>query len=435
MTITAHMGMTLLESAQAQKEITVNEALARIDAVLNGGAIDKDLATPPGSPVSGDVYIVAASPTGAWSGKAMQVAYFDQVWRFIVPNEGLMLWVNDENTHYVYDGSAWGVFSGGGGGMSAATYDPASIAQQVVGTTATQTLTNKTVQAPVITTSLSGIVPLVAEGRLTLTSATAVTTSDVTAATSVYYTPYKGTHIALYDSGSSVWRLFPFSQITISVPATTNTIYDVFIYNNSGTPAVETVAWTNDTTRATALALQDGVYVKSGTTTRRYVGSFRTTGTSGQTEDSREKRYVWNHYNRVLRPLRRAESTVSWNYSTVSIRQANNNAANQVAVVVGVLEDAVVVNLFANVTNSTSTPRAASCGIGINSATTFATMIGSGQNAYPVLNQYPIIIAAISGVPSSVGLTYYTWVEVGAGADTQTWYGNNSYGITGQCYA
>lgn len=36
--------------------------------------------------------------------------------------------------------------------MLAATYDPANIAQQVVGTTATQTLTNKTLTSPTLTT-------------------------------------------------------------------------------------------------------------------------------------------------------------------------------------------------------------------------------------------------------------------------------------------
>ena len=43
----------------------------------------------------------------------------------------------------------------GGGDMSAATYDPATIAEQLVGLTATQTLTNKTLAAPVITGNLS----------------------------------------------------------------------------------------------------------------------------------------------------------------------------------------------------------------------------------------------------------------------------------------
>lgn len=102
-----HLKMSLLYASQSQKEVTVNEALARIDALMNTGAVDKDLATPPGSPAAGDVYIVAASPTGAWAGKAGQIAYFDQIWRFIVPNEGVTLWLKDENIHYSYDGSNW----------------------------------------------------------------------------------------------------------------------------------------------------------------------------------------------------------------------------------------------------------------------------------------------------------------------------------------
>lgn len=392
MATTARLGITLLETAQAQKEITVNEALARIDSVLNGGAIDKDIATPPVSPVAGDVYIIAASPTGAWTGKVAQIAYFDQVWRFIVPKEGMMLWVMDEDKHYVYNGSAWQIVVSGGASSEGA---------------------------------------LVAEGRLSLTSGTAVTTSDVTAASVVYYTPYKGTFIALYDTASSAWQVVSFNQISINVPATTNTNYDVFVYNNSGIAALEVVAWTNDTTRATALVLQNGVYVRSGNLSRRYVGSFRTTGVSGQTEDSRPRRFVWNYYNRVIRALLRAESAVSWNYSTATVRQANANTANQLSVLTGVLEDTVGITLFANVTNSTATPRPVSAGIGINSTTSFATILGSVQNSYPVAAQYPIIFATINALPPSVGLTNYVWVEYGNGADTQTWYGNNSYGLSG----
>ncbi|NDF11895.1 MAG: DUF2793 domain-containing protein [Proteobacteria bacterium] len=117
MTTTNHLAITLVEQSQAQKEVTVNEAISRIDAVLNAGAKDKDLSIPPGSPAAGDVYIIASSPTGAWSGKAKQVAYFDQVWRFILPNEGMTLWVNDEDLLYSYNGTNW-VSSGGVGGSS-----------------------------------------------------------------------------------------------------------------------------------------------------------------------------------------------------------------------------------------------------------------------------------------------------------------------------
>ncbi len=107
MATTPHLGITLVEQAQAQKEVTVNMALARIDAVLNNGAKSKAVTTPPGSPAAGDVYIVAALPTGAWAGQAGNIAYFDTVWRFITPREGITLWVNDEDLSYSFDGAAW----------------------------------------------------------------------------------------------------------------------------------------------------------------------------------------------------------------------------------------------------------------------------------------------------------------------------------------
>lgn len=89
----------------------MNEALHRIDAVLNNAALDKDLSTPPASPTEGDTYIVAASPTGAWAGKASQLAYYQQIWRFIVPQAGIKIWVADEAAFYVFNGTAWVIFS------------------------------------------------------------------------------------------------------------------------------------------------------------------------------------------------------------------------------------------------------------------------------------------------------------------------------------
>jgi hypothetical protein len=107
MTVTNNLAITLVEQSQSQKEVTVNEALVLLDALLNTGVIDKDLATPPVFPASGDLYIVAASPTGAWTGKAKQIAWYNQTWRFIVPKEGLTLWVRDEDKPYSYNGTNW----------------------------------------------------------------------------------------------------------------------------------------------------------------------------------------------------------------------------------------------------------------------------------------------------------------------------------------
>jgi hypothetical protein len=107
MTQTNNLKIDLIAQNQAQKEVTINEAIYALEALQNRGVIDKDLATPPSTPADGDTYIVAASPTGAWAGKAKNIAYYNQIWRFIAPNEGLTIWVNDEDKLYTYNGTNW----------------------------------------------------------------------------------------------------------------------------------------------------------------------------------------------------------------------------------------------------------------------------------------------------------------------------------------
>jgi hypothetical protein len=175
-------------------------------------------------------------------------------------------------------------------------------------------------------------------GRLSLTSNTPVTSSDVTGATAVKYTPYTSNLVSLYD-GSTGFALKTYSEISINVPATTNTMYDVFLFDSSGVTG-EAVAWTNDTTRATALTTVNGICCfKTGATERRYVGSFRTTGVSGQTEDSAARRLVWNMHNRVSRRLYGTDATNTWSYTTGTWRASNNTSTpgtgNRVDFIIG----------------------------------------------------------------------------------------------------
>lgn len=259
-----------------------------------------------------------------------------------------------------------------------------------------------------------------AEGRLTLTSGTPVTTADVTAATTLYYALYKGDHISLFD-GSATWTTLAFTELSIAVPGTTSQMYDVWVYNNSGTAALELLAWTNDTTRATALTTQNGIYVKTGVTTRRYVGSFRTTTVSGQTEDSVAKRYVWNYYNRSERPMTRIETTDSWTYSTTSFQQANAAAANQLDCVIGVSEDQVEALVFAKSSSSTATARNVTVGIGINSTTVSSATMFQNGNASTLPS---VIVNAQWRGFLAVGRNTIVWLEKGGGTDTQTWFGD-----------
>lgn len=257
-------------------------------------------------------------------------------------------------------------------------------------------------------------------GRVTLTSGVPVTTSDVLAATTVYFTPYKGNLISLFD-GVSTWTTITFSETSIAVPGTTSTIYDLFGYNNAGTLALETQTWTNDTTRAVGVVLQDGVYVKNGATTRRYLGSFRTTTVNGQTEDSVAKRYLYNYYNRVIRNMKAVDATSSWNYSANAYRQANGNTANQLDFIVGITEDAVYAQVTHAVSNSTLTNRTTYIGIGLDSTTVNSALVFNKLVAVSAGN-LPSGIATFNS-PIAVGRHTLVWLEHGAGVDTQTWYG------------
>lgn len=273
----------------------------------------------------------------------------------------------------------------------------------------------------------------VCQGRLTLETAVPISTTDQTAKTTIYWTPYKGNGVDLYNG--TVWIRHSTAEVSIALGTlTADKNYDVFAYSNSGTLALElSAAWTNDSTRADALTQQDGVLVKSGATTRRYLGTFRTTTTT-TTEDSAAKRFVWNMYNRVRRKLLKQESTDTWTYSTASHRQANGSAANQVAVVVGASEDLLEVDVRNVVTNSGTTARSVSVGIGISSATVNSADITAGGTCTSTISTSPM--ASLKTMPA-LGYSFYAWLEYGAGADTQTWRGDSGaptisqMGITG----
>jgi len=68
-------------------------------------------------------------------------------------------------------GIKWATASGSGD-MVAATYDPANIAEQLVGLTATQTLTNKTLTSPTLTTPALGVATATSINGLTISTTT-----------------------------------------------------------------------------------------------------------------------------------------------------------------------------------------------------------------------------------------------------------------------
>ena len=89
-----------------------------LDTLIQCNVISIALTTPPGSPADGATYIVAASPTGAWAGKATNLARWSAVlgaWEFFTPKEGWKAYCVADENDYRFDGTAWVVASSGGG--------------------------------------------------------------------------------------------------------------------------------------------------------------------------------------------------------------------------------------------------------------------------------------------------------------------------------
>jgi len=254
--------------------------------------------------------------------------------------------------------------------------------------------------------------------RLSLTSGTPVTSTDVTGATTIYCTPYKGKGISLYDG--SKWNTRVSNEFSLALGTlTSGKPYDVFCYDSAGVPTLEFLAWTNDTTRATALAYQDGILVKSGAATRRYLGSFYTTATT-TTEDSAANRYLWNYYNRAASFLDRKEGTASWTYTTATWRQANASTSNQLNFIVGVAEDAIEAKLQFSGANSGGFTNQIGGALGFDTTT---TPVGeySSPSASAGLG-FTNITAQYAAVPAA-GRHYISWLEWSAAVNTTTFYG------------
>lgn len=269
------------------------------------------------------------------------------------------------------------------------------------------------------------------DGRLTLSSNTPVTTSDVTGA-SLYYTSYKGNKLSHWNGTSE--EIHTFSQITRSLSGlTANTNYDAFVYDSNSDgidDTIDLVAWTNNTTRAIAISYQNGIPTKTGATSRTYVGTIRITATTGQCADSLAFRYVWNCFNRVVRPLSSINTATSYAYSTKTWRQFNGGTgAIQLNLVVGLAEDAITVGATAFFGTSNAN-RGAYVGIGVNSTSTNSAQL-TGNNT---LNQLApqSIRADYTGIPS-LGLNNIYPLEAGNGSTTTTFYGtgNDSFASPG----
>lgn len=249
--------------------------------------------------------------------------------------------------------------------------------------------------------------PKGAGGRITLTSGSPVLAATVAAATTIYYTPYGHNLIPIFDG--TVVRSATFAEMSIALGASwaANTNFDVFLGNDAGTLRLCTVAWTNDTTRATALNLtQNGFYSNDAAFTARYnntttftcpqyqgtyLGTIRTNASTGTVDyilggtaagGTAAVIGLWNMYNRVVVSPLVQDSTGSWTYNSTTIRNMNASAAQRISFVRGLNDDGVFASLFVNFNGGASGDYF--LGIGLDAtALTYAAYGSFGANNAP----------------------------------------------------
>lgn len=131
-----------------------------------------------------------------------------------------------------------------------------------------------------------------------------VPTTDILSATVLRAAAYSGGQIGLLDAAGN-GTVYTHSTATFAMPTfsglgTKN--YDSFAcLDGAGALVLEpSAAWTNDTTRATALAYINGIWVKATDYTRRWMGSYRLAGTSTM-HDTAAFPNLFSADNRVMR--------------------------------------------------------------------------------------------------------------------------------------
>lgn len=82
--------------------------LLKLDSLVQPNVIDSTINTPPGSPTTGDKYVVATGGSGDWSGlDAKFVIWSGSAWVSYTAKEGWIVYDQTNNYYLKFNGSAW----------------------------------------------------------------------------------------------------------------------------------------------------------------------------------------------------------------------------------------------------------------------------------------------------------------------------------------
>jgi hypothetical protein len=282
------------------------------------------------------------------------------------------------------------------------------------------------------------------QGRLYVVSNTPVQTSSITGNGTVFYGPYDGGNvIPLYDG--TTFNPTIFAEVSQVVTDTTKSPaaaaasnnYDMFAWLDGSTFRVTRgPAWTNATTRATALTNVNGIWLNAGAITNgpaasrgTYVGTIRTRAADGLIDYSLGGAAlggtpgfigVWNAYNRV--PVACVvEDTLVNNTSTAGVLEAlNHSNNNRVNYVIGLAEDVVEARVNASVAAGTGGSGGVAIGHDSISAITGFSSITQAAGV--------VVCTADASINGDIGFHFFQALQF-AVTNTATFYGNGTTGF------
>jgi hypothetical protein len=351
--------------------------------------------------------------------------------------------------------SAGGIATGGGD-LSAnrtITVTKSTNGQAVAGTDDTTAMTPLRV-ADAITALSPSAFPDAPQGRLTLTSVTPVMTSTVSGANTVYYTPYKGQAVPLFngtttimtDTGGELSQLTTDSTKSPTAVAASS-CYDMFVWNDSGTiRCTRGAAWSNQTARGYTLSRQKGILTNPATITNgpaanrgTYVGTIASNGSSlidwiygGSASGGTAAFFgVWNAFNRVDIFTEVIDSGTGYTYTTATTRSANNSVGNRISFVSGFPEDGMEAHYHQRIATLAAAGAQFDIGLGFDSTAGFNT--GAVSSVISVNAQVTTAYAdAVLYRGGQTGLHFFQALERGDGTNANNVNGTQAAKLCGR---
>lgn len=166
---------------------------------------------------------------------------------------------------------------------------------------------------PVVGSDSGGGVPIEAGGGGETCGRLTVGSGDPEAqgtSGTIFYTPYRGNQIPLYNGQSWDYTEFPELSLSLSPYGSGNavhgTLYDVFMFLDGETPKLTMTAWSpivdtggniSPQARIDQLTADSGILVATSDRKKRYLGTIKV-DSIGQTQNNPNFRHVWNMANR-----------------------------------------------------------------------------------------------------------------------------------------